>query len=181
MVDRENFNAPIPGQSLTSNPENNVWQRPPQYPTVEEAVNYYMQLLLNEDYTSDLLDVIEMKIPLTAIANSLQLGSVMTGKHTVDVGLLCLPVIIEILITMAELSNVDYFIGTEDEKFKVQLSDVRKAKIARKLDMDIKEEIKNSLSLDSSSDFVEEQVDDTDQEEMSADNTLPGGLMARRI
>ena len=37
-----NFDAPIPGMSLTAELGARPWQTPAQYPTVDEAIEYYM-------------------------------------------------------------------------------------------------------------------------------------------
>ena len=39
------FNAPIPGQSLTSEPKNYAWERPPQYDLPEEALMFHLEKL----------------------------------------------------------------------------------------------------------------------------------------
>ena len=88
---RESFNAPIPGQSLTAELGARPWQHPPQYATVEEAMDFYAPRILEPQFRDNIVDVMELGIPLTTIANSLQSGGVMQGKHTIDVGILILP------------------------------------------------------------------------------------------
>ena len=39
------FDAPIPGQSLTSAPKNRPWRNPPQLAKVEDAMEYYLPRL----------------------------------------------------------------------------------------------------------------------------------------
>ena len=39
------FSAPIPGQSLTSEPKNSPWENPPQMTTPEEAVMWHIERL----------------------------------------------------------------------------------------------------------------------------------------
>ena len=93
------FDAPIPGQSLTHELGARPWQQPAQYTTVEDALDYYIPRLESEEVTNQLLDVLEMGIPVTTVANTMQLGSVMEGKHSVDVGMLILPVLVELIKT----------------------------------------------------------------------------------
>ena len=87
---------PIPGQSFTSELGNRPWEKPPQYVTVEDAIDFYMQRINEDDFKQPLLDVIELGMPLTSIANALQISSVMEGKHTIDIGILVLPVIVNL-------------------------------------------------------------------------------------
>ena len=42
--------------------------------------------------------VLEMGIPVSAIANSMQLAGVMQGLHTIDVGMLVMPAIMEMIM-----------------------------------------------------------------------------------
>ena len=92
------FDAPIAGMSLTGELGAFPWQTPPEYATVEEAMEYYLPRLNSEEVTQKLISVMEMGVPLTVIANTMQLHSVMQGLHTVDVGILVLPVLKEMLM-----------------------------------------------------------------------------------
>ena len=107
------MDAPIAGQSLTAEVRNRPWQNPPQYSTVEQAIEYYMPKLLDPKLAPDILQVIELGIPITTIANSLQLGGVMQGLHSIDVGVLVLPVLVELMIKMADDAEIEYNTGME--------------------------------------------------------------------
>ena len=109
------IDAPIAGQSLTAELGNRPWQKPPQYTTVEEALDYYIPRLTDVEMQDDLMNVIELGIPLTTIADALQSGGTMDGKHSIDVGILIIPVLIETLAYLAEEQEVEYVTGTEKE------------------------------------------------------------------
>jgi hypothetical protein len=160
-LDEPEFNAPIPGMGLTHEVGARPWQSPPQHITVEEALDFYIPRLTSEDFVDQLLDVIEMGIPLTTIANSLQLSSVMQGKHTVDVGILVLPVLVELLSYIAESSNIKFVSGLDKEK-KIKDSTIDLA--ASKL-TNIKEAIDEA---------IEEPKEEVEEE-------IPSGLMSRRV
>jgi len=110
------IDAPIAGQSLTAELGSRPWQQPPQYTTVEEALDYYIPRILEPTLQDDLMNVIELGIPLTTIADTLQTGGAMEGKHTLDVGLLIIPVLIETLAYLAEEQGIDYVMGTDIEE-----------------------------------------------------------------
>jgi len=109
------IDAPIAGQSLTSEVGGWPWEQPPQYSTVEEALEFYLPRLTEPTLQNDLMDVIEMGLPLTTIANALQQGAVMQGKHTLDVGILVMPVIMEMLAYLATERNIEFNMGTNVE------------------------------------------------------------------
>ena len=115
-LDAVPFDAAIPGQSLTAELGSRPWQQPAQYTTVEEALDYYIPRLQSDEVSAQLLDVLEMGIPVTTVANTMQLGSVMEGKHSVDVGMLILPVLVELIMLIADTANVKYTSGLEKDK-----------------------------------------------------------------
>ena len=108
--------APIPGMSLTAPLGGRPWQQPPQMATVEEAIDYYLPKLMDREFLPELLTIIELGVPLTTIANSFQLASVMEGKHSIDIGVLMLPVLVEMMMTIAEANEVEYVSGMERAK-----------------------------------------------------------------
>ena len=108
------FSAPIPGEALTAELGSRPWQQPPQYNTVEEALDYYLPRLESDEVTDQLLDVLEMGIPVTTIANTMQLGSVMEGKHSVDIGMLLLPVLVELIMLIGVKAGIKYATGLEE-------------------------------------------------------------------
>ena len=115
MVDKPSpsFNYPIPGQGMTAEVGGRPWQNPPQYTTVEDALEFYIPRLTSEDVYDALLDSMELGIPLTTMADSMQSTAVMQGLHTIDVGILAMPVIIEMLAFIGDEAGIEYTLGTE--------------------------------------------------------------------
>lgn len=106
--------APIPGIGLTSKLGSRPWQRPPQFATVEEVIPHYMSALSNRDFIDMFADSVESGIPVTTLADIMIQSSVMEGKHTIDVGVLVAPLVVEVLISLAESAGLDYVSGLED-------------------------------------------------------------------
>ena len=109
-----NFDAPIPGQGLTSEPGSRPWQTPPEFVTLEEGVDFYVSRIADPKMAARLLDIIEIGIPLTAIAETLTLGGVMQGLHTVDVAVLVNPILVELMEGLAKNADVSYKVGDTD-------------------------------------------------------------------
>ena len=107
------LDAPIAGMSLTHELGARPWQSPAQHVTVEEALDFYIPRFANDDVTEQLMDVLEMGVPVTAVANSIQLSGVMEGKHSIDVGMLVLPVLMELIMFMADEEGIEYNTGME--------------------------------------------------------------------
>lgn len=135
------INAPIPGMSLTAPLGGRPWQQPPQMATVEEAIDYYVPKIMDREFVPELLTIIELGIPLTTIANSFQLASVMEGKHSIDVGILVIPVLVELMMTLADANEVEYVSGMSREKEKgLSNAQIALAKKKGMLDKDMKVE-----------------------------------------
>ena len=108
------LNAPIPGMSLTTEPGDRPWENPPSLVTVEEAMEYYASKILgNKEAHDQLLDVLELGVPVSNLASVLQKNSVMNGVHTLDVGMLVLPVIEELIMAVADMNGVGYIPSVE--------------------------------------------------------------------
>jgi len=160
------LDRPIPGMSLTAELGNRPWQQPPQYSTVEEALQWYIPRLINPEMTDQLLDVIESGLPLTTIADAMQSGGVMEGKHSLDVGILILPVLIETMAYLAEEAGIEY---DEGSNIETDPDKPTQSRVALALQM-VREE--------SGEDVEEEPV----MEEPQPEEEKPtGGLMARSM
>ena len=158
-----NFDAPIPGQSLTAELGSRPWQSKPQYATVDEAIKYYMNRLTSDEFMDQVLDVLEMGVSVVDIADSIQTASVMEGLHTIDVGVLVSPVIAEMIMFIADSADIKYVTGLDNPE-KDKVSPAKISKIIKELREEMEEK--------------ETEVTDT-EEEMSIQEE-PKGLMARR-
>jgi len=109
----QSFDRPIPGMGMTFEVGSRPWQTPPELTTVEQATDYYVERMNTDAFKGQLIDVIEMGVPLATLANTIQLASVMEGIHSVDVGILMIPIIVELLITIADSQGAKYQTGME--------------------------------------------------------------------
>lgn len=116
MRDKNNplLDAPIPGQSLTTEPGNRPWENPPQYVTIEEAIQFYMERFSDPEMGTRVLDILESSdVPITVLVEIITTGGMMQGLHTLDVGILITPVLVEFIAGLADKAGIKYKIGTE--------------------------------------------------------------------
>ena len=151
--------APIHGMSLVDELGERPWQSPSQFRTVDEAIDFYMDRMSTEEYMEQAVEVMEMGVPVTTIANSMQMAGVMEGKHNIDVGMLVIPLIMEMLMLIAENADIKYDDGLTEERDE-QTSDAR-------LDM-VRREMKGRIDKADKQPEIEEPTEE------------PKGLMARR-
>ena len=146
----------VPGISWTAPEKSRPWQQPPQLVDIGDVIQRYMDGFSDPEAMSNAIDAIETKVPLSVMAQAIMLSHVNEGVHTMDMGILVMPVIIELLVTFAELSNVDYIVFP-DEIEKRNIIPVGIARLAMK------------KALESMEKTVEE-----------VQETKPAGLMARK-
>jgi len=171
QLDDTTFDRPIPGMGMTAELGGRPWQTPPTYTTVEEASDYYVERMSNPAFREQLIDVMEMKIPLTTLANTIQLASVMEGLHSVDVGMLMIPILVETMMLIGDSADVKYVTGTEESKGE------RPAMINK-----IVNDIKLKQGEEEDMPIEQEEIMPTEEsveEEMPMEEE-PKGLMARR-
>lgn len=162
MSNQPSFDAPIPGQSLTMELGARPWQNASRFTTVDDTIDYYMERMSSEEFMVQLAEVLESGVPVTSIANSIQLSSVMEGIHTVDVGMLVLPMIMEMLMMIGDSAGVKYDKGLENPN-KPILRDSTIAKAVAEYEAKIEDK-----------DVVQET------EDKEVEDEEPTGLMARR-
>ena len=133
------FNKPIPGESLTAELGARPWQNTPQFSTVEDALGFYIPRIAQDEFAKDLINVMESGVPLTSLANVIMLSGVMEGRHSVDVGILSIPALIETMRLIGDSAGASYDTGMEENKTAKQekLAGLVSAKLAMQDDDDV--------------------------------------------
>lgn len=109
------FIKPVPaGISFTDKPRSTPWNTPPQLVKVQEVAQRYIDSLSSPNTINSALDILESGIPIAALANAMMLTGVASNVHTIDAGILVTPVIIEMLVTLAEIHGVEYQVFEKD-------------------------------------------------------------------
>ena len=103
-----------PGISWTAPMKGRPWMKPPKSVSVTSIAQQYIGMLGDEAATDSMLDALVTGMPLAIIAVTLMLGDVSKGVHTLDAGVMVMPVIIEMLKTAAELNDIEYIVFAED-------------------------------------------------------------------
>ncbi len=170
------FEAPIPGQSLTETPGNRPYERPPEIVDPEEAIQMHLTRLSEPEKMESMVDLIELGMDIRSMTTGLLRSAVAEGIHTVDVSLLIAPVIHEFIKSTAEEAGVEYEEGfVNEEKEERQRRQMQYAKAKRKLEKEGYFEGEEST----------EEAIPFDSEELPADTGEPAveeprGIMRRR-
>ena len=157
------LNRPIPGQSLTTDPENpNPWEKPPEFVNLDEGLRYLLEVITQKEVYASLMDMIARKTPLMEITQVLLFQGFTEGKWNPDLMMILAEPLCYMLLALAERSDIDPVIydgEDEDSDEEAQIFNnvnINKEKLkrigeaARKnsipagiLPVDIQEEIEN--------------------------------------
>jgi hypothetical protein len=111
------FNAPIPGESLTSTPETpNAWERPPEFTDQEEAMRAVYMELTQQDTLRKLINLIDEGIALDEIAQVVLYKGYTSGKYNPDMVLLLAEPTIYLLIAIADYADIKDYVLYEGEE-----------------------------------------------------------------
>ena len=100
--------APIPGQSLTDEPQNFAWERPPEIVDPNDAIRFHMERLSEKPVVESVMFLMELGYPVDVLTRSMLTASVGEGIHTIDVSMIVAPVIEEELSYMARTAGIEY-------------------------------------------------------------------------
>lgn len=166
------FDAAIPGESLTAELGSMPYEQPPQMPTVEENVDFYTAQILNPDIGGSIASQLSKGRRVSDLAEIIVVSGVAEGRHTLDVGVLVLPVVMEMLALVGDLHGVKYDMGlttgsSDAEQSLVQLASSKISEQDRQDSI-----VEPSMEMEEPLEEVEEPTD------MEAPQT---GLMGRRV
>lgn len=168
------FDAPIPGQSLTDTPKNYPWENPPEISDPEEAIQMYLTKFTDNPETLDAaFDLLEAGLSVKEFTSGILRVGAANGIHSIDVGLLIAPVIHQFIKVMAAESGVDFEDGFKEKKLSEKKIRKSAAELA-KLEMFSSEEetLEDVEEFDETSELEEAVMEEPEEK--------PQGLMARR-
>ena len=113
------FNAPVPGESLTTSPDTpKSWERPPQFTNEDDAMVEIYLRLTERDKLKSLINIIDDGIPLDEIAQVVLYKGYTEGQFNPDLMMLLIEPTIYLLISIADYADIkDYVLyeGEEDD------------------------------------------------------------------
>ena len=122
IIEREpagGFDAPIPGESLTSSPDNaKAWERPPQYTNEDKAMEGLYLLLTDQEKLPELIKLIDSGVPIDEIVQVILYQGYTAGQYNPDLMLAMIEPAIYLLIAIADYAEIkDYVLyeGEEDD------------------------------------------------------------------
>ena len=111
-----NAGRPIPGQSLTSNPDTPYpWEGPARFTNFKEALDYVVgELILEENYIS-LVSGIGQGVPISDAVMQILYAGFKEGQWNPDLMMMLVEPLMFIKIALCEKAGVEYSLYTGDE------------------------------------------------------------------
>mgnify|MGYP003120860253 FL=1 len=107
---------PIPGEGIIAEKGQYAWQRPPALDTVEEAISYYVNRFSDETLADGIAALLDNGQSVNTLMQAFIDKSIYDGIHSIDVGFLISPVVVELISLIGDKNDVKYVTGFEKSK-----------------------------------------------------------------
>ena len=112
-----NMDRPIPGQSLTSNPdEPKPWEQSPEYSNMHEALDFILNNLMDEKAYVPILNAISEGIPISDIVQQILYIGFNEGKWNPDMLLMLLEPLMYVVMALCEKAGIEYTLYRGEEE-----------------------------------------------------------------
>lgn len=112
-----NGGRPIPGQSLTSNPENpGAYEGPPEFTAIHEASEFLFEKFIEEETYANLMSLLDEGMPIMDIVQTTLFMGFNEGKWNPDLMMLLIEPTAYMLLALAERADIDPIIYRGEEE-----------------------------------------------------------------
>ena len=110
------FEGPIPGQSLTGNPdEPQPWEQPPENVTLDGALNGLFEFMTEEETYINIVTALGDGMPVTGMTQMILEDGFQKGSWNPDLMMQLIEPTMYMIMSMAEKAGVKYRIDAEDD------------------------------------------------------------------
>lgn len=110
------FDRPIPGQSLTNDPESPApYERAPKYTDRTEILEYYFEEFTEEGMYGSILDTLESGVSIMEIVQVLVFQGFQEGLYNPDMMLMIAEPLAYMIAALAERADVDFIVMKDEE------------------------------------------------------------------
>ena len=111
-----NAGRPIPGQSLTSSPEQRrPFEQPPEFVNFKEALDYTVSELLDEEVYTNLVVGMGQGVPVSDVALQIAYAGFREGKWNPDLMLMLIEPLVYVLMALCEKAGVEFRLSSDPE------------------------------------------------------------------
>ena len=110
------MDGPVPGQSLTNNPDEPYpWERPPQFVNMKEALYQLFGMMTQPDMYRDIVTSLKYGMPVVNLTEVLLTEGFQKGAWNPDLMVQLIEPTMYMVMSMAEKAGVQYKIDEEDD------------------------------------------------------------------
>ena len=139
------FEAPIPGANLVADTRNYPWHRPPDITDYDEAVNYMIDRITQEEQAEMIYSLMELDAPVFAIVSGLLMQAIARGKFQIDLAILIAGPIARYIQIWADDEGYKYEMGLDDPNRVRVTPTILKVALGIVDDEDEEEEVKEPV------------------------------------
>jgi len=169
MVSLSSKGGPIPGQSLTSDPEQpRPWEKPPAFSNPREALMNISKLILQPEAIKGTIGALVNGAAVSDVATAILYANFTEGDISPDTMLLLMEPVMYLIMSIGEEANIKYNIEADDMD---EMDEEDPEEVEEKINefRNVFEDIKNS-----------EPVKSVDKEKLNIDtNVLPKSILAK--
>jgi hypothetical protein len=103
------FDAPVPGQSLTGEPKGWAWERPPRFVNIDEAAMFIWDKLHEQEQLERIIVLLDIGVSVDSLTKTIVFGGFVEGSYTPDVAGLLFPIVQRMIFSIgkkAEVKNI---------------------------------------------------------------------------
>ena len=153
-----NAGKPIPGQSLTNDPDQRYpWENPPEYTNYREALDFIAGQLLEKENYIPLMKGIGAGVPITDVTLQMLRAGFEQGKWNPDLLMMLIEPTMYTIMALAEKANIQYRINGDEEE-------------------DIDEEDEEDIGM-----MKQKNLQELTRTKVSQDSKVPSGVVPQEI
>tara|TARA_S200002703_G_C3744440_1_gene229014 strand:+ start:472 stop:957 length:486 start_codon:yes stop_codon:yes gene_type:complete len=116
MVERNPFDAPVAGQSLTDTPKNYSWENPPRFSDVNDSTMFVWKKLNEVDTLKRVLVLLEAGVSVESVTKVIVFSGFVEGAYSVDASLLISPIVNKMIFAIGKAAGVENIKLTNPKK-----------------------------------------------------------------
>ena len=139
------FDAPVPGQSLTGEPKGWAWERPPRFVNIDEAAMFIWDKLHEQEQLERIIVLLDIGVSVDSLTKTIVFGGFVEGAYTPDVAALLFPIVQRMIFSIdkkAEVKNIKLSNAKVDNTKKL-VGDLLKSRNVNEDRLEVFEKIKN--------------------------------------
>ena len=168
------FEKPIPGQGLMSDPENPMaFEKPAAISTLSDGINKVFLTVTEEGSFESILNSMKAGIAITELTHFILFEGFRKGMWNPDLMLMLAEPVMFMLIAFAEKASIDYVLYEgEEEEEEGELSDEEKIELNQRFTQLIEQQLRNGSKVSTLPSEMQERLEELEIPEQFKEKSL---------